>query len=115
MRCIYLHIEDYVTERVINLCDKQQMSMYRLAQMTGLRQSTISNIVKRRTLPNLITLEKICDGFEITLSQFFQEKEECLNLTQEQKKIVNMWIMLDEDKRKLFYNILLGMTEVGQT
>ena len=59
MRCIYLHIEDYVTERVINLCDKQQMSMYRLAQVTGLRQSTISNIVKRRTLPNLITLEKI--------------------------------------------------------
>lgn len=110
-----MHIEDYVAGRVVSLCDKQNMSMYRLAQVSGLKQSTISNISKRRTLPNLITLEKICDGFRITMSQFFQEKEECLNLTEEQKKIISMWNMLDEDKKKLFYNILLGMSEYGQS
>lgn len=63
MRCIYLRIEDFVADRIINLCNKQHITMYRLAQISGLKQSTISNIMKRGTLPNLITLEKICIGF----------------------------------------------------
>lgn len=113
MRCIYLRIEDFVADRIINLCNKQHITMYRLAQISGLKQSTISNIMKRGTLPNLITLEKICIGFGITMSQFFQEKEECLNLTTQQKEIINIWIDLDEEKRELFYNILLGMKNSG--
>ncbi len=47
------------------------------------------------------------------MSQFFQEKEECLNLTAQQKEIINIWIDLDEEKRELFYNILLGMKNSG--
>lgn len=108
-----MHIEDFVAERITELCAKQQISMYRLAQLSGLKQSTISNIMKRGTLPNLITLEKMCDGFGITMSQFFQENGECLSLTAEQKDIINIWITLDAEKKELFYHILLGMKNSG--
>lgn len=109
MECIYLRVEDFVAKRITELCQKQHITMYRLAQLSGLKQSTISNIIKRGTLPGLITLEKICSGFGITLSQFFQEHDECGALTEEQQNIVNMWITLSADKKELLKTILQGM------
>ena len=36
-------------------------------------ESTIANIFRRNTLPSISTLETICDGFGITVLQFFAE------------------------------------------
>lgn len=77
------------------------MTMYRLAQVTELQQSTISNIMKRKTLPNLITLEKICNGIGVSLAQFFQEDGDIVSLTDEQKQVVETWISLSEEDKKL--------------
>lgn len=112
MRCIYLHVEDFVAKRTIELCEKQHITMYRLAQMSGIKQSTISNIMKKKTLPNLITLEKICNGFGISLSQFFQEDDMCFTLTDDQKQMIDIWIALDREKRNVIKTILQGMANV---
>ena len=32
MRCIYLHIEKYVAKNIISLCEKRDISKYRLSQ-----------------------------------------------------------------------------------
>lgn len=104
-----MHVEDFVAERTIALCEKQHITMYRLAQMSGIKQSTISNIMKKKTLPNLITLEKICNGFGISLSQFFQEDDMCFSLTDDQKQLMNIWTALEREKRDVIKTILQGM------
>lgn len=109
MRCKYLHIEDFVAKRTTELCEKQHITMYRLAQLSGVKQSTISNIMKKKTLPNLITLEKLCNGFEISLSQFFQEEDMCFTLTDYQKQLIDIWTALDREKRNVIKTILKGM------
>ena len=48
-------------------------SEYALAENSGLTQSTISTWRRRNLQPNVASIEKICSGFGITLSQFFQE------------------------------------------
>lgn len=106
-----MHIEDFTANRIIELCEKQHITMYRLAQLSGVKQSTISNIIKHNTLPNLVTLEKICTGLGITLSQFFQEDDTCFSLTAEQKQIVNLWITLNSDNKNLIMTILQGMAD----
>ena len=50
-------------------------SEYALAENSGLTQSTISTWRRRNLQPNVASIEKICAGFGITLSQFFQEED----------------------------------------
>ena len=61
-----------VLERLRKLMDARGWTMYRLAKESGLTESTIANIYRRNAIPSIDTLEKICQGFGITLSQFLQ-------------------------------------------
>lgn len=71
-------------ERLQQLLKERGWSEYRLAKSCGLSESTIANIFRRNTLPSIATLETICGGFGITLSQFFAEGE-MVELTPELK------------------------------
>ena len=51
-------------------------SEYQLAERSGLPQSTISSWYKKDMMPSFASLEKICEAFGVTLSQFFSEGEE---------------------------------------
>lgn len=62
-------------------------SEYALAENSGLTQSTISTWRRRNLQPNVASIEKICAGFGITLSQFFQE-EDSVYLTKEQRSFL---------------------------
>jgi len=68
-------------------------SEYKLAKRSGLSESTIANIYRRNTVPSITTLEAICKGFGITLSQFFAENE-MIELTPELKELINSWMSL---------------------
>ena len=49
---------------------------YQLAERSGLPQSTISSWYRKNMMPTVPSLEKICNAFGITLSQFFQKTEQ---------------------------------------
>ena len=77
--------EKYIANRIKELCDKKQMSMYALSKKTGISQSSLSNLKKRGSTPTFYTLDRICDGLGITLSQFFSDDIGKLELSLEQK------------------------------
>ena len=54
-----MHIEKYVAKNIISLCEKRDISKYRLSQLSGISQSSLSRIMTQESLPSLITLEKI--------------------------------------------------------
>ena len=66
-------------------------SEYQLAERSGLPQSTISSWYKKDMTPSFTSLEKICDAFGITLSQFFADGEESVVLTPSQRKMLDKW------------------------
>lgn len=101
--------EIYVVNRIEELCKKRDFSRYKLSQESGLEQSTISNLLNRKSLPNLLTLSKICDGFGITLSQFFQEEDKIVNLSEEQKEVLDVWLSLTEEERALVKTYIQGI------
>ena len=51
---------------------------YQLAERSGLPQSTISSWYQKGMTPSFSSLEKICDAFGLTLSQFFAAARHCL-------------------------------------
>mgnify|MGYP000695656384 CR=1 FL=1 len=87
-----------VLERLQKLMDARGWSMYRLAKESGLTESTISNIYRRNAIPSIVTLESICKGFGITLSQFFAEGE-MVELTPELQEVFENWRTLTPEQK----------------
>ena len=66
-----MQIEKYIADKITSLCEKRDISKYRLSQLSGISQSSLGRIMAQENLPSLITLEKICTALGVTLSQFF--------------------------------------------
>ena len=63
-------------KRIINLCKKRNITTNHLADMSGLRQSTVDAVVRGITQnPGLKTLYRIATGFGMTLSEFLDFPE----------------------------------------
>ena len=84
--------------RLKQLMNERGWTMYRLAKESGLTESTIANIYRRNALPSIPTLEMICQGFGITLSQFFAEGE-LVELTPDLKEIFDGWFFLTPEQK----------------
>lgn len=95
-------------ERLRRLLEERGWTEYRLAKKCGLSQSTIANIYRRNTVPSIATLEVICNGFGITLSQFFADSE-MVELTPDLKDIFDSWVNLTPDQKAAALQMLRAM------
>ena len=107
--CIYLCVEEYIPLRIAELCRKRGYTKYRLAQLTGITQTALGNMLNQKSMPTMANLEKICDAFEITIAQFFSDDESRLDLTKEQKEILEIWDGLDEKEREIFMTFIRSL------
>ena len=79
-----------ILSRITNLRNERNWSEYQLAENSGLTQSTISSWYRKNILPTIPSLNKICDAFGITMSQFFLENgEKTVVLNDEQLSLLN--------------------------
>ncbi|MDO4418025.1 MAG: helix-turn-helix transcriptional regulator [Eubacteriales bacterium] len=72
---------DLYANRIRSLCEKQGITINRLATLSGLKQSTIDNIIHGRSRnPKARTLHRIANTFNMTLSEFldFPELNDCV-------------------------------------
>jgi len=65
-----------ITKRIFYLCDALEISINRLADISGVPQSTLQNIVSKDSTATVRTIEKICDGLEIGIEDFFRENDD---------------------------------------
>ena len=78
-----------VIEKLNQLRLSKNMSVYRLAELSGINQSTLANTFSRKTVPSIKNLEVICEALGLTLSQFFAENESKEILTEEEKSLID--------------------------
>ena len=65
-----------VRERIIQLCQENNMSINKLSSISGVTQSTVNNIISgRNNSATVSTIKKLCDGLGITLGEFFSTPE----------------------------------------
>ena len=83
---------------------------YELAQHSGLSQSTISTWYRKNQIPTVQTLDRVCKGFGITLSQFFAEDGDTLQLTLEQKELLENWAALTDTQQILFLELFKSIS-----
>lgn len=95
--------------RLQQLLKERGWTEYKLSKECGLAQSTIGNIFRRNTVPSLDTLETICSGFGITLSQFFAEGN-MIELNTETKELIDCWIYLTPSQKAAVIQMLKSMS-----
>lgn len=65
-----------VRNRILQLCGERNLSINKLADISGLPHSSVKNILYGKSKnPKLLTVKMICDGLEITLAEFFDTDE----------------------------------------
>ena len=61
-----------VKNRILELCEKKRFTIYRLSLESGVSPSTIKNVLYGKSKnPGIVTLKLLCDGFGITVNEFF--------------------------------------------
>ena len=74
-------------ERIRQLMQERNWTIYRLAKEAGMSQTTVSNIFKRNNEPSIPTLRRLCAAFGITMAQFFTTAQDTEH-TKEQQELI---------------------------
>lgn len=65
-----------VINRLMRLCEERRWTVNHLANVSGVSTSTVKSILYGNSRnPGVVTIKKLCDGFGITLNEFFSGSE----------------------------------------
>ncbi len=98
-----------VIQHIQELCKERNWSYYRLAKESDIPYSTLNNMISRTNIPTIPTLQKLCDGFGITLADFFLDQPEHPQLTDGQKELVELYNRLDHEKKNVLKAYIKGL------
>ena len=98
------------TERIKTLMEQRGWSAYRLSKNCGLSENTIATILKRNSLPSISTLEAICKGFGITMSEFFAEGD-LIEVSPDTKQLIDYWSGLSVEQKASVLELVKNMNQ----
>lgn len=65
-------LREAIIKRIFESCAEKGITLNKLSTICGITQSTLNNIVSGKSLnPTVSTIKKICDGADMTLTEFF--------------------------------------------
>ena len=100
-----------ILQRIEDLRKARNWTEYQLAERAGMTQSTISSRYRKNIIPSIPSLEKICDAFHITLSQFFLVEDHAINITEQQQRLLEASIKLNSTQLENLITFLNSYSE----
>ena len=65
-------LTDAIARRMLQLCQERHITLNKLSTICGITQSTLNNIINSGSNnPTVSTIKKVCDGLDMSLSEFF--------------------------------------------
>jgi len=98
-----------ILNRIKQLRDERDWSNYRLAKEAHISEGSLNNLFRLNNQPTIPTLEAICTGFDISLSQFFAEGDEAVILNVEQREMLDIWNTLNKEQKAALLELLKKM------
>lgn len=69
-----MNAKDAVARRIQALCLEHDIAINGLANQSGIPSSTIYSMLNTKSKnPGVVTIQKICDGLEISVREFFDD------------------------------------------
>ena len=67
-----MRTKEAAAQRILELCRERNIAVNALANISGVSPSTIYSMLNQKSQnPGVVSIKKLCDGFEITVRQFF--------------------------------------------
>jgi len=61
-----------IAMRIVELCRERGITIHKLSYLSGVPDSTLRGIIYQRGKnPGVITIKKLCNGLDITVTEFF--------------------------------------------
>ena len=99
-------------DRIQELCDERGWSYYQLAKVSGIAYSTLSTMINKHNMPSLPTLQKLCDGFGISITDFFEPGKSSRGLTADQAECLNLFTALSPEDKALAISYMKGLAKI---
>ena len=65
-------IAEATVKRLLELCSERNITINKISNISGITQSTVSDIVNGTTTnTGIVTIKKLCDCFDISVRAFF--------------------------------------------
>ena len=99
--------KNYVLTRINEYLQMKSWTLYRLARESDIPYSSLHSMFEKNTQPTIATLEKICSGLHINLSDFFSDKSNnsFLVLTVEEENLLGLYRALSSNDKKMLLSI----------
>ena len=67
-------VSEAVSRRILQLCRDKNITVNKLATLSAVTQSTVNDIINMKSKNiGIVTLKKLCDGLQITITDFFDD------------------------------------------
>ena len=71
-----MNTQEAIANRIRQLCKARGLTPNGISNLAAVPQATIKSILNGESKnPGTVTIKKLCDGFEITLGEFFSTPE----------------------------------------
>jgi len=71
-----MNTQQTVAARILQLCHERNLTPNGISNIAAVPQATVKSILNGESKnPGTVTIKKLCDGFEITLGEFFSTPE----------------------------------------
>ena len=71
-----MNTQEAVANRIRELCRERGLTPNGISTLSAVPQATVTSILNGESQnPGTVTIKKLCDGFEITLGEFFSTPE----------------------------------------
>ena len=98
-------------ESIQELCEERHWSYYQLSKAEGITYSTLNTMINKQNMPSIPTLFKLCQGFGITVSDFFEPNRSKQGLTSEQALCLSLFTALPQEDKQLALAYLKGLSK----
>lgn len=101
-------MEDFLRNRITQLRIEKGLSEYKLSYNLGHSRSFINNITSGKNMLSMSEFFQLCDYFELTPAQFFDDSAKN---PQQLQEVINNLKKLDENDFELVHSLIKRLTE----
>ena len=103
-------LEEFFVNRLNELMKERNLTRYKLGKITGITQASLSTIMSGKCAPSLSTIDKLCTGLGINVSDLFNmDEERPYILSAEERDALRHWNELDKTQKKMAIAFTQGM------
>lgn len=98
-----------VIDRIDALRVKSGMSIYKLAQEALISESTLKKLLRRQTFPNILTIYRLCEVLQVSVSEFFDFDTDAVKIAEERLTLVSAFEALSPNNKWLVLELIKNL------